>query len=188
MSPILGIMASQISGHLASPSYESISTVTVGSGGAATITFSSIPATYAHLQIRGIGRGTAGGTNVELDAKFNSDSGANYANGNIYVDGATVYVFGGASQTYMAFQRLSGSGSTAGVVGTVIIDILDYANTNKYKTVRQLGGVDNNGSGNLGFNSQLWMNTNAISNIQLFPNSGNFAEYSSFALYGIKAA
>jgi hypothetical protein len=51
MTPILGIMASQISGHLETGAYESISTVTVGGGGSATITFSSIPGTYTHLQV-----------------------------------------------------------------------------------------------------------------------------------------
>jgi hypothetical protein len=51
--PILGIIASAITGNLVTTSYESIETVTVGSGGSATVlTFSSIPATYTHLQIR----------------------------------------------------------------------------------------------------------------------------------------
>jgi hypothetical protein len=50
--PILGIIASAITGNLVTTSYESIETVTVGSGGSATVTFSSIPATYTHLQIK----------------------------------------------------------------------------------------------------------------------------------------
>jgi hypothetical protein len=54
--PILGIIASAITGNLVTTSYESIATVTVGGGGAATVAFTSIPATYTHLQIRGIGR------------------------------------------------------------------------------------------------------------------------------------
>lgn len=35
-----------------STDYDSIATTTVGAGGAASITFSSIPSTYQHLQIR----------------------------------------------------------------------------------------------------------------------------------------
>jgi hypothetical protein len=53
MTPMLGIMASQISGHLVTNSYESIQTVTVSTA-TPSITFSSIPATYKHLQIRGL--------------------------------------------------------------------------------------------------------------------------------------
>ena len=51
-------------------SYESIATTTVGSGGASSITFSSIPATYAHLQIRGIFKPSAA---CWLGLRFNSD-------------------------------------------------------------------------------------------------------------------
>jgi hypothetical protein len=67
-----------------------------------------------------------------------------------------------------------------------VIDILDYANTNKYKTTRSFSGADNNGSGFVQFMSGLWMNTAAITSITILPNSDNFAQYSSFALYGIK--
>jgi hypothetical protein len=58
MTPILGIMASQISGHLETGAYESISTVTVGGGGSATITFSSYSWHFTHLQVRAIVRDT----------------------------------------------------------------------------------------------------------------------------------
>jgi hypothetical protein len=35
------------------------------------------------------------------------------------------------------------------------LDILDYANTNKYKTVRSLSGLDTNGAGVSGFNGAV---------------------------------
>ena len=53
--PILGTVASQFSSKPFG-SYESIQTVTVGLGGAANVEFTSIPATYTHLQIRGISK------------------------------------------------------------------------------------------------------------------------------------
>ena len=59
MAPILGIWASQnYSRYSITGSYESIATVTVGSGGSSYIEFTSIPGTYTHLQIRGILRNT----------------------------------------------------------------------------------------------------------------------------------
>jgi hypothetical protein len=78
--PILGIIASAITGNLVTTSYESIATVTVGSGGAANVEFTSIPATYTHLQVRGIGRSLEANTGVDVQyLRFNSDTGSNYA-------------------------------------------------------------------------------------------------------------
>jgi hypothetical protein len=77
----------------------------------------------------------------------------------------------------------------ANVFGGVVIDILDYKNTNKYKTVRILSGTEyNNSNGGVSFNSGLWQNTDAITTITLQPSGANFAEYSQFALYGIKGS
>jgi len=56
----------------------------------------------------------------------------------------------------------------------------------KYNTVRNLGGYDSNGTGEILLTSGLWLNTTAISNIKILPSTTNFAQYSSFALYGIK--
>ena len=67
------------------------------------------------------------------------------------------------------------------------MDILDYTNTNKNKTVRVLQGFDENGSGVVAFNSFLYStNTNAITSLTLTSSGTSFAQYSSFALYGIK--
>jgi len=69
-----------------------------------------------------------------------------------------------------------------------IVDILDYANTNKYTTMRSLSAYDANGSGLVWFQSLLWMNTNAITNIKIIRSTSGFNQYSHFALYGIKGA
>ena len=70
------------------------------------------------------------------------------------------------------------------IFGTFIVDILDYANTNKYKTMRALDGFDANGSGYAVLWSGNWRSTSAVSTITI--TGGTFAQYSSFALYGIK--
>ena len=190
--PVLGIIASQISGHLFAPSgsYDSIATTTVGSGGTSTITFSSIPSTSTHLQIRAFGhtnRSTGGvidGTRIT----FNSDTGSNYTGHTLQGDGASASAFAeGASQTKTVVYGLAGNNSSASTFGTFVTDILDYANTSKYKTLRALAGSDNNGSGTVFLTSGLWMSTSAITSISMTPNAGTlFNEYTSFALYGIK--
>jgi hypothetical protein len=192
MSPILkGIIASQITGHLVTNSYESIATVTVGSGGASYAEFTSIPSTYKHLQIRGIGK-TNRGVYVadDMNIRFNSDTANNYnwhvlrgngvsasaANGGGSTSSITCYYYFG---TDISFAKYSG----------FVIDILDYASSTKYKTFRALGGTDSNGGeSSVGINSGLWMNsTNAINTIRLYSDTGStIQQYSSFALYGVK--
>ena len=185
MSPILGIYASQISGHLWAPSgaYDSIATTTVGAGGTSSITFSSIPSTYTHLQLRGIVRG---GSEVGVIAAFNGSGGQGHI---LYGRGTT--------SSAGSFQETAGipigvtpnSGNNAADFGSFVADILDYANTSKYKTTRSLAGIEITGSGNsyVFFQSGLWQSTNAISSIVLTLNGGaSFAQHSQIALYGIK--
>jgi hypothetical protein len=178
MSPILGILAS--SRPSASNSYESIATVTVGSGGQSTISFTSIPATYKHLQIRHMSlTGTA--TN-DLRMRFNSDTGNNYVWHQLQGNGATAAAGSNTAQTLIAVGMVGGTANP----GVGIVDILDYTNTNKYTTTRSLAGIDENGSGVIMFWSGLWQNTNAITQIDFTSASGNFNQNSSFALYGIR--
>jgi len=166
-------------------SYESISTVTVGGGGASSISFTSIPSTYKHLEIRGIGQINTG-TEYAL-VRFNSDSGANYSIHYLNGSGAAASAGAATSSNQAAMFYGMGMPSTANTFGAGVCAILDYADTNKYKTVRSLDGFDANGSGGIELCSSSWRNTAAITSISLTPNSSKtFNQYSSFALYGIK--
>jgi hypothetical protein len=171
--------------------YESIATTTVGAGGASSITFSSIPSTYKHLQIRGIMRVSSGtaGTN-DLFIQFNSDTAANYSRHALYGTGSTAGANGNGSTSspYAGRACIPRNGISANIFGVTITDILDYANTFKYKTIRNLSGMDDNSTnGVVSLSSASWQNTNAITSITLFDeNSYSFSQYSSFALFGIK--
>lgn len=169
-------------------SYESIATTTVGSGGAASISFTSIPATYQHLQIRALARLNNAGANGTGILVYNSDTNTNnYTYHEIVGNGASASAYGSAAPESNQLTGLTGGTALTSNFGAVVTDILDYANANKYKTMRNFGGYDNNGSGQIRLNSGLWMNTAAITSITLTPNAGTaFVEYSSFALYGIK--
>ena len=167
-------------------SYESIATVTVGSGGAANIEFTSIPSTYQHLQIRAIFRNSNATDTTYM--RLNSDTTSNYAWHTLRGNGSSTTAAGSSSQTNMEIPFATYSGTTASVFAGLVTDILDYANTNKYKTIRNLGGADLNGSGRIDFVSGLWQSTSAITTIRFYPSAGNFVEYSQFALYGIKGA
>lgn len=188
MSPILGIFASQ--GRVAANSYESISTTTVGAGGTATITFSSIPSTYKHLQIRAIARDNrADSGSSSLRMTFNSDTGSNYYTNHRLVGGGSSAVAGaGATGAHILFTESASGNSTANCFSASVVDILDYANTNKYKTTRTLQGTElNDANGSIVFRSGLWMSTSAINTITITHNNGsNLVQYSQFALYGIR--
>ena len=84
-------------------------------------------------------------------------------------------------------QTVSIAGATGSQYGAIVLDILDYANTNKNKTMRAIGGVDVNGSGVAEMWSGLYISTNAVNSINLYSyNGSNISQYSSFALYGVK--
>ena len=168
-------------------SYESIQTVTLGSS-QSTITFSSIPSTYKHLQLRATAR-DGGGANDTSSYKivFNSDTSSTYTRHFIFGTGAAASA-GFNQTTGFAFTgSIAQNGMTANTFGATVIDILDYQNTNKYKTLRNLAGTDANGSGSLIFSSSLWQSTSAINSISLTSFSGsNFLTNTKVALYGIK--
>jgi len=120
--------------------------------------------------------------------RFNGDSAANYATHYLQGDGASATAGAATGGNAFRYTQAPGAGATSGVFGSAIIDILDYTNTNKYKTVRSLAGFDNNGSGQIALDSGLYItNTNAITSLNFYPNnSNNFVQYTSVALYGIK--
>jgi hypothetical protein len=185
--PILGIMASAMSANLWAPAgaYDSLSSITL-SASASSVTFSNIPSTYTHLQIRATARCDAAVTIRNSSIRFNGDSATNYSVHELSASGSGSGGSAGyATQAEMEGFLVPGTSFGASVFGVTVIDILDYAKTNKYKTLRALSGVDNNGSGSIYMYSGSWRNTAAITSINLAPSS-NYVQYSSFALYGIK--
>jgi len=170
--------------------------ITVGANGASSVTFTNIPTTgYSHLQLRILGqtnRGTYGTDSFYL--RFNNDNGSNYDFGYLRGDGsspASYHSNGGQSYIEMG-STLGTTTASQYTFGASIIDIFEYSNGSKYKTLRALTGTDINGviSGYGGFvylTSGLWKNYSTITSIQLtFDNT--VSQNSQFALYGVKTA
>lgn len=183
--PILGIIASSFRSAAGPESgYDALATVTLSSA-TAEVTFAGIPSGYKHLQIRGIGRISSSSNPVFL--QYNGDTTtSNYYSHALYGSGtaASAQAEGTTYSQYVTYWPVAAD--TANAFGTVIIDVLDYQNTNKNKTTRSLGGFDTNGGGFAWLNSGLWKNTSAVTSITLKPYSGNFITNSQFALYGVK--
>lgn len=162
-------------------SFDSIATVTLGSD-TSSISFSSIPTTYTHLQIRMF----AGTTFADVFMRFNGDASgnSNYSRHFLYGDGTSA-----ASGNAITDANLSvGYYSTnASIFGSSVVDIFDYNSTNKNKTIRVLSGGDANGSGLIVLYSGSRNLTNAVTSITILAGgSGVLRTNSKFALYGIK--
>ena len=192
--PILGIIASSYLSAVPN-SYESIATSTVGSGGTSYVEFTSISSSYTHLQIRCLTKLSRTTGNEDLYIRFNSDTASNYRAHRLQGDGATASSSDMGAGTGVYIGEMIGTwASAANMFSALVIDILDYKNTNKFKTTRTLAGGDQNGNtapngdtGKVIFLSGLWRSTSAISTIRIYPAGGTLNEYSQFALYGIKA-
>lgn len=153
--------------------------------GITDITFSSIPQTYSHLQLRLFAQTSASGTGFSgYDTYFNSDNTAtNYWRHYLIGTGAAV---GNGGSNGNAFGYGNGGNSLSKPYGVTIIDIFDYTNTNKKTTSKAVSVSENNDTtGYVIYNSLLWNNTSAVTTIRI--NSFYaWTAYSSFALYGIK--
>jgi hypothetical protein len=183
--PILGVIASSTRQGQATDTgamFPIASRIVTGTA-VSSISFTSIPATYTHLQVRYM---VFGQSSTAQYFRLNGDTGANYARHLLVTGGSTVNAYAAASVNEL-WPNAGINTSSFPTVG--VVDILDYKNTSKYKTTRTLGGVDNNGgatNNEIGLSSGLWMNTNAVTSITFFPLSGNYTQYTHIALYGIK--
>jgi hypothetical protein len=183
----LGLL-SQGGGAGAAGSFELISTQVLGSS-TSSVTFSSIPSTYKHLQLRIAARATSTGNATALFVRCNGVSGTSYSTHNLYAAG------GGSGAVYAegytgldAFYRLPipDDALTANAFGVVFIDFLDYASTVKNKTLRATSGYAASGVYNTNLVSGAFNSTNAITSLSFTPAAGQLKTGSRFSLYGIQ--
>lgn len=165
--------------------YDALAAVTL-SASASSVAFSGIPNGYKHIELRYFARGTAAGQTYALVSANENTSTSNYTAHDLFSNGTSALASHYGGQSGFAIQKFPGTTSTSGIFGAGILTILDYASTDKYKTGRCLGGQDSSGAGEIDFVSSLWLSTSAITSLSIVPSSGSFAQYSSFALYGVK--
>jgi hypothetical protein len=195
MTPLLATLAGDSArgygmfGGVLSGDFNSISTVTLTTT-AATVTFSSIPSIYTHLQIRAMAINTAGASGNYTILNFNGDTGNNYSWHYSMGDGTNGYTGGNNTTGSIRFDQVRGATNSNSYPQSTVMDILNYTNTNMNTTTRALDGGDGNGAGGVSLNSGAWYNTAAVTSIVLSAYStgsaSTFGINSSFALYGIK--
>lgn len=164
-------------------SYELIETQIL-TGTTATISLVSIPQTYKHLQLRFTARTNTYSTS-QLRLRFNSDTATNYAIHTLYGNGSSVTSSANTSIAGVGYSYLADLGAPANAFGAGVVDILDYASTSKYTTVRTLGGEPSYAVA-INLNSGLWKNTAAVSSIDFASSNGSLVAGTRVSLYGIK--
>lgn len=167
--------------------FESIATAT-GTGSSATISFTNIPSTYQHLQIRVNAKSTSGTSYSGIT--LNNDTASNYTfhylQGNGTAASANGMGTGGYNEFYIN-EWVTRTGLT-NIPGVLIFDLHDYASTSKYKTCRYTSGWEENGDGKISLGSGLWLSTAAVNRIDLLCKSGSWSTQTTVSLYGIKGA
>lgn len=155
----------------------------------AEVNFNNIPQVYTHLQLRIVATGNyTSATNGYLSMRFNGETGADYTRHDLYVSTSVVGAAAYTGQTVLPIQRLYYNTSGNLTASRMIVDIYDYTSTNKYKTIKAIGGYLLSNDGMISYSSALLAKTAAVSSIKLFEISAlKLNKNSTFALYGIRS-
>jgi len=171
---------------MATSTYNLIANQVVGSGGASSVVFSSIPTTYTDLLIKCSTRTTYTGGSSGLYIVFNSIN-TGYSDIVVYGNGSTVSSYKDTNQAIVNAGASQNSASTANTFASTDIYIPNYLSSN-YKSLSGETSVENNAAYTgtyIFFNAGVMANTAAISSITLTADA-SFVQYSTFYLYGIK--
>lgn len=160
-----------------------ISTVTVGSGGASTIDFTSIPQTYTDLFILLSTRTTNAAVNDNPVIRFNGSTSSYSAR--------RLYGFGSGSGSSDSLSIIpvgnnTGNNSTSNTFGNSAVYVPNYTGSTN-KSVTSDGVSEYNGTAAaMSIVAGLWSNTAAITQITFVSETAsNFMQYSTASLYGI---
>ena len=162
--------------------YEAIATVTVGSGGASTMNFTSIPSTYTDLSIYISARGTRAQTQDGMNMKFNGSS-TGYSGREFDAIGTSNYT----GTLSIGICSIPASTATTSTFSATHIYISNYASS-LYKRYSSESARANDSTTVFASNmvSTIWANASAITSIAFTNDNANFAEYTTATLYGIK--
>ena len=161
--------------------YEKIATTTLGSA-TATVTLSSIPATYTDLVV--VVSAAVASSSGDLLMTFNTDTASNYSYTSLTGNGSAATSARSANRNNIPCDYNGILNTTLGN-HNCIISVMNYVNTTTYKTALTRS---NNASLGTDANVGMWRSTAAINQIVFINNAGsNFIVGSIFTIYGIKA-
>lgn len=166
--------------------YDRIATSTLGSS-SATIDFTSISSSYTHLRLVVFAQIVPGGSSGYCTLRFNSDTGTNYSDTELYGNGTSASSYRNTNATALFGTALS-IPNTTDTFGCYTFDIFNYTGSTN-KTVLCTASSDKNGSGSVDRTVGLWRNTAAITSIRITTWNGTLYNTGTKAtLYGIVKA
>jgi hypothetical protein len=166
-----------------SSDYELIASA-FGTGSSGVITFSSIPATYKHLQIRYTAKNSSTATDINLT--FNGITSGSYIRHRLFGNGSVMDSNSSStSATSIQLTEAMASSTTTALTSAGVIDILDYVSSTKNTTIQARYGQSTNLNRIYSVTGALF-NTASITSITLTASANNYANISRFSLYGIK--
>ncbi len=163
-------------------------------GNASSVTFGSISGSYDHLCIKASARSDDVQYYDHFGIQFNSDTGSNYSNTNLFAFTTTPSSSSAATTQIQHLYGITAGSNLADTFGTATIWIPQYTNTANFKQVIGTGAAENNSTTDsqwaVSMIAGLWSDTSAITDIDLFPAQGldDFVQYSTFTLYGVTGA
>ena len=169
--------------------YEPIATTTVDSGGTAYIEFTSIPSNFTDLKMIWSARSVDDIVNQYL--RFNGNSSSVYSMKLVKAyDSNTVASEGSTNQSSDTPAGYNPKSSyTANFFGNSELYIPNYSGSNnKSYSIESCAGNSSTAAYHTQFHAGLWADAAAITSIRITPETGNYAQYSTATLYGIKKA
>jgi len=160
-----------------------IQTITVGSGGSASIDFTSIPQTYTDLLVLYSARSARAAVGDDVYIRFNGLS-TNLSSRTLYGTGSATASYSDASVAYIGYAV--GDTSTASVFSNGNIYIPNYVGSTNKSVSGDVVSENNATGATQQFAAGLWSSTAAITQLTIYCLNGNFKQYSSASLYGIK--
>ena len=159
----------------------------VGSGGAANIDFTGIPATFTDLVIKYSLRDntSGGGVSNNLYVQFNNSGGTAYSSRLLYGNGSSALSASNSSNAQAIYQYINSAGSTANTFAIGDIYITNYLSSSEKSFISNSVTETNATGAIVGLGASLWTGTSAITSIKLTPASGSFVQHSTAYLYGI---
>jgi hypothetical protein len=182
----LGLL-SQGGGAGGGVAYALISTTILGSN-TASVTLSSIPATYKHLRLIITGRSSFANTGTSnVFMRMNGDSSSSYWHHLLEVQSSSAYNSNpGSTQTQARIGITSQNNTTAGYWGGIQLEMPDYTSTNKYRVARVSSRMDTDtGTAFMDYGSALYLSTAALSSMTFYLDQGDWLAGSRFSIYGM---
>jgi hypothetical protein len=163
-----------------------ISAVTVGAGGAASMTFSAIPQTFTDLYLVVCSRSIGGGYNPTLNLEVNADTSVVYVSKDLVGVGTAAGSNTRSTLTYFFVGAHSGASSTANSFGSTSVLLPNYTGSAN-KTISCESVTEHQDPAAYQYLvAGTFPKTTAITSLRVFdPGGGGFVQHSTAYLYGI---